>query len=370
MRILFWSCHFWPHVGGVEVLGAHFVAELSARGHDVVVVTSRDVEDLAPEATVAGVLVRRLPFRAALERNDATALDLLLREVRRIRRDAKPDLVHLFQLGPDALVYELTRRGSAAAEVATLHGPFPPNLLAPDAPVGRVLRRAQRVVGCSQSTLDAFVEHVPDARPRTSVVPNALPQPAWPYVAPPSSPTILMLGRAVPQKGFDLGLDAFAAVLRGEPRARLVVAGDGVDLRALRCQARRLGIADAVSFRGWVYPREVPELIEAAALVLMPSRFEGHPLVAIEAARGGRPVVGFAVPGMPEAVAHGETGVLVEPEDPPALARAVLDLLASPATAERLGRTARRRLGTDAPWTEHVDAYERVYGEALTARLT
>ncbi|MEZ5101552.1 MAG: glycosyltransferase family 4 protein [Thermoleophilia bacterium] len=348
------------------MLGAHFVGELARRGHELTVLTGRDVMDLPPRGEVEGVPVVRVPFRAPLERRDPAALAALLEEVVETKRRVAADVVHLYHLGPDALIHELTRRASPAPDVATLHGPFPPNLLTPTAPVGRALRRCETVVGCSVAALQDFLDHVPEATPRGRAIPNALPADLRPVVPPPDRPTILMLGRVVPQKGFDLGVEAFAQVLDERPDARLVVAGDGVELEAVQRLAVERGVAHAVEFLGWVARADVPGLIEAATLVLMPSRYEGFGLVTIETGRCARPVVAFAIAGMPEAVVHDETGLLVEPEDVDGLAGAVRALLADPARAASLGAEARRRAG-NAAWEAHVGAYEEVYAAAVTA---
>lgn len=365
MRILLWASHFWPHIGGVEVMGAHFVGELARRGHEVTVLTGRDVEGLSPTGEVEGVAVVRVPFRAPLEQRDPAALAALLELVVATRRRVEPEVVHLYHLGPDALVHELTRRFAAAPDVATLHGPFPANLLAPTAPVGRTLRRAAAVAGCSAAALQAFLDHVPEAAPRSRTIPNALPADLRPVVPPPTSPTLLMLGRMVPQKGFDLGLRAFALVRRTRPDARLILGGDGVELPALRALADELGLVDAVSFIGWVRRHDVPALIESATVIVMPSRFEGFPLVTIEAGRCARPTVGFAVGGLPEAIADGETGLLVPSGDVVSLAAAINDLLGDPVRAAALGAQALRRASGGA-WAAHVDAYEALYEEAIS----
>lgn len=348
-------------------MGAHFVGELARRGHEVTVLTGRDVDDLAPQGEVEGVPVVRVPFRAPLERRDPDALASLLEHVTAIRRRVAPDVVHLYHLGPDALVHELARRSSPTPEVATLHGPFPAALLAPTAPVGRALRGCSHVAGCSEAVLDDFLGHVPEAVAFSSVITNALPALARPARPMPARPTVLMVGRAVPQKGFDVGLDTFAKVLRFARDARLVVAGDGVDLPALRSQAVELGIESSVAFLGWVPPVEVPSLIEAATILLVPSRYEGFGLVTIEAARCARPVVAFRIAGMPEAVAHGETGILVAPGDRDALAAAIVALLADPPRAAALGARARDRVVRGGSWDAYVGAYEDRYERARQA---
>ena len=93
----------------------------------------------------------------------------------------------------------------------------------------------------------------------------------------------------------------------------------------------------------------------------MPSRYEGLPLVALEAAWSARAVVAMAGPGLAEAVADGTTGLLVPPGDVPGLARAMAEVLASTARATELGRAARDRMERDWSIAATVDRYEEIY---------
>ena len=105
-------------------------------------------------------------------------------------------------------------------------------------------------------------------------------------------PQLLCLGRIVPDKGFDLVVDALASIVRVVPEIQLTIAGDGIDRPRLEQQARRLNVDDKIVFTGWVAPRDVLDLINTATIVIVPSRwFEPAPLVAIQAAHMGRPVV-------------------------------------------------------------------------------
>jgi glycosyltransferase involved in cell wall biosynthesis len=98
----------------------------------------------------------------------------------------------------------------------------------------------------------------------------------------------------------------------------------------------------------------------------MPSRQESLPLVALEAALMVRPVVAARVGGLPEVVAHGETGLLVNPEDAQSLADAVAFLLGFPERAVHMGQNARSRAERLFSWKTHVDGYDRLYRK-LTA---
>jgi glycosyltransferase involved in cell wall biosynthesis len=137
----------------------------------------------------------------------------------------------------------------------------------------------------------------------------------------PGSPALLAVGRLSRQKGFDLLVPAFARLLATAPGAHLTIAGTGSDEATLREQARRLGIADRVTLRGFVdnpYP-----LMRAADLYVLSSRYEGFPNVALEALACGTPVVAAACPGVPGLVLPGVNGWLAPVEDVVGLADAL-----------------------------------------------
>jgi glycogen(starch) synthase len=172
----------------------------------------------------------------------------------------------------------------------------------------------------------------------------------------------LCLGRLAREKGFDLALTALPSIASRFPGLNLVISGDGPERENLQRQAVDLGVDKLVKFTGWISPGAVPEVINTATAVLMPSRWEEpFGLVALEAALMARPIVAAKVGAIPEIVLHEQTGLLVEPENAGALANAVARLLEDPPTAERMGRRARRRALANFSFERHVDAYEAVY---------
>jgi glycogen(starch) synthase len=179
-------------------------------------------------------------------------------------------------------------------------------------------------------------------------------------------PRLLCLGRLSPEKGFDVALNAFAILVGEFPEARMLVAGNGYLRLELEQQATELGIRDRVEFPGWIAPAEVPALIDTATMVLMPSRQESLPLVALETASMARPIVATRIGGLPEVVADGETGLLVPPEDAPALANAISRLLHQRELASNMGKAAKNRVRQLFSWSSHVDRYDALYRK-LTA---
>lgn len=142
----------------------------------------------------------------------------------------------------------------------------------------------------------------------------------------PGSPALLSAGRLMPQKGFDILLDAFAALRHRYPGAVLSIAGDGPERARLEARCQCLGLCDTVRFLGFVkmlYP-----LMASADLFVLASRYEGFPNVVLEALACGTPVVATDCPGgTRDMVCAGLTGWLAKAEDPEAFASALLKAL-------------------------------------------
>ncbi|MFE2916664.1 glycosyltransferase family 4 protein [Kitasatospora indigofera] len=156
----------------------------------------------------------------------------------------------------------------------------------------------------------------------------------------PDRPLVLAIGRLVPQKAFGQLLDAARELSGLDPRPLVVIAGEGAEGPALRDRvaAERL----PVELLG--YRTDVPDLLAAADVVVVSSRWEARSLVVQEAMRAGVPVVSTAVGGIPELV--GDAAVLVPAGDAPALGRAVRELLADPDRRGLLAGAGRQQAGT------------------------
>lgn len=210
--------------------------------------------------------------------------------------------------------------------------------------------------------------------PKLRIVPNGVdlarfsPRPAPPELRgalglPAGAPCVVSVGRFVAVKGYAHLVDAAAALERARPGVHWVLAGDGELRPALEAQARRLGLGGRIHFTGW--RDDVPALVAQGDLFVLPSLEEPFGRVLIEAMAMGKAVVATAAGGVPEIVVEGETGLLVPPGDPEALAAAVRALLDDAPRGARLGAAGRRRAETVFSLAGHVAAVERVYGEAL-----
>ena len=157
-------------------------------------------------------------------------------------------------------------------------------------------------------------------------------------------------------------LEAFAIVVRSAPETRLWIVGDGPLRGNLEDMTKRLGLEDRVVF--WGMRSNVPAILRHATIGVNSSRNEGLANAIIECMAARLPVVATTVGGTPELVVDGETGLLVPPNDPRALAEALLALLRSPETARRLGAAGRRRVEEHFTVERMVTETEAVY-EAL-----
>jgi glycosyltransferase involved in cell wall biosynthesis len=154
---------------------------------------------------------------------------------------------------------------------------------------------------------------------------------------------LLFVGRLRIRKGVEVLLAALASLASRFPIVRLRVAGDGEHRDELEKRTAALGLGSVVSFLGRADAGRVRTLLAGARALVVPSIYEGMPLVVLEAMAAGVPVVASAVSGIPEVVLDGETGWLVPPEDPAALAAALAAVLADPAEARRRGEAGRVR---------------------------
>lgn len=202
-------------------------------------------------------------------------------------------------------------------------------------------RRASRVIAITHALARFTVERVGLPAEKVEVIYYGLDEPprAWgenpPTLLPHGARVLLAVCRLAEQKGVDVAVRALAAVRREHPEAVLVVLGEGPERAALERLAADLDVAEAVFLPGRA--GDVAEWLRRAELLVHPVRWEGFGLALLEAMLAERAVVASAVSSAPEIVVEGETGLLVPPNDPTALAAAIARLLSDRVVAERLG---------------------------------
>ncbi len=257
------------------------------------------------------------------------------RALSQLTRQERPDAVLLNGLTTACSVLALDR-SAAARTVVCDHNHFDARSRPWRWLRARLYPRVAAVVSLTQADAARFAA----LNPRTQVIPNASPLQAD-RPAGVAEPVVLAVGRHVAQKGFDLLLAAWAQVAATLPQARLHIVGDGPLTTELHAQARALGIAGSVQ---WLAPTPAVEaLYRAAAVFVLPSRYEGMPLVLLEAQALGLPAVAFDCPTGPAEMVTPNTGIVVPAGDIAALAAALLRLLGDAELRARMGRAAIER---------------------------
>ncbi len=180
-----------------------------------------------------------------------------------------------------------------------------------------------------------------DAGVRLERIPNGVPQPTLPP-SPLTAKVLVAAGRLLPGKGFDLLLDAFALVSKEHPDWQLRIFGSGPKRADLAARIERFGLTGRARLKG---PTETLDAeFAAASIFVLSSRYEGLPMVLIEAMTAGLAVVAFDCPtGPAEVIEDGVSGILAPPQDVTALAAGIRALIEDPARRQAMGAAARQR---------------------------
>ena len=395
MRIAMVSEHADPtaalggtDAGGQNVHVGALSAALAERGHTVTVYTRLAEAAAAPVTELApGVTVRRLPAGPAAPLPKDQLLpympELGDQLARRWRHDP-PDIAHA-HFWMSGLAALNAAAGLPVPVVQTFHalGAVKARYQGPadSSPASRIDSENRLARSCDQVIATCRDEVRELARlgvapSQLSVVPcgvdTSVFTPQGPSAARGPRPRLLALGRLVERKGIATAIAALAQL----PEAELVVAGGpgragltaSDDYQALRAAAERYGVADRVVFTGGVARSDVPALIRSAAVVVCVPWYEPFGIVPLEAMACGVPVVASAVGGLSDTVVDQETGLLVPPRDPGALARGLDQLLADPAKRAAFGAAGARRARRDYSWAQVAARTESVYQRLAAGR--
>ncbi|HWM92997.1 MAG TPA: glycosyltransferase family 4 protein [Thermoanaerobaculia bacterium] len=360
MRILEVVVRYPPYVGGVENSVYHVATQLAARGHEVRVVCADEPE--GSPAEVEGVSVVRLPWRFKLAN---TNLCFGLWEA--LRRE-KADVIHTHV--PTVFFAEMA---AAAAEAMGI----PLVLTYHNDPAGEGIKglltglynrlRLPRVLEASTRIVTTNPLHSPVLDPYESklvCIPWGVEVERFIPAEEPEGPLTVgflsLLDAHHRYKGLDVLLEAIAEI----PEVRLKIGGRGEDREWYRHQAEELGIEDRVEFLGFV--PDLNSFYASCHVFALPStdpRREGFGLVLLEAMACGRPVITTPIVGIAGDVEPRGVGVLVPPNDPHALASALMSLRENRSELPGTGRRARLLVEERYTWERVTDDYERLFTE-------
>lgn len=357
-----------PQAGGAEVHLHEIFKRLAARG-DRVTLLSCGFPDAAAEDDVDGIRVLRVG-------NRYTYYAALPRLYHRLRAQEPADVV-VEDLNKFPFFSRLWVREPVVVLIHHLFGKtafrqvaFP--VAAATYLAERLVPRVYRglpVIAVSPSTCDELIAGGLRAAD-LHMIPNGVdPRRYHPGTRPRASvPTVLALGRVEPYKRTELLVAAVARL----PGVRLVIAGTGTGMDAVRSRIAACGVADRVEVCGFVDEAEKLRLLQTAHVLASASEKEGWGLTVVEAAACETPSVVTDAPGLRDSVRDGETGILVRDADAAGFARALERLLGDRALCERMGAAAARwvaRFDWDAIAADVSDVIDGARGAVVPARV-
>jgi len=234
-----------------------------------------------------------------------------------------------------------------------------------------IYRRFSQIISVSKVVRDSLLLWLPGLREKVCVIQNSVdpehfsaPRSQIPYLRrqmgiAPEEFVILYAGRLAPAKGPDILLQAISLLPANFGPIKVLIAGEGPLEKTLRDQAATSSVDGRVDFLG--LRKDIAHLLNLADLVVLPSRWEGLPMILLEAMAARRPVIATRVGGIPEVIQDGINGLLVDPEDPQALARTIVIALESPDLRRRLEVGARQTICTEYSVRHAVQSLFEIY---------
>ena len=353
--------------GGAEKMAIDLVASLRKRGIDGRLCCLEGEGELAPYARGLGIPV------TVYNKKGGVDMRLLVHLFQLIRRE-KFDLVHTHNVAP--LIYgSLAAKFTGAVCLHTRHGRESKK------PVRSMIWKINKaVVAISEDTRKKILVDNPLEEQKTTVIWNGINLDNY---KPKSdldrerlksemglSSTDRVVGivaRLSPEKDHINLLRAFSTVLQANTNAVLLIIGGGKLETELRDSAKTLQISDRVKFLG--FRTDIMELLGLLDVFVLSSVTEGLPLTILEAMAVGKPVVATRVGGNAEAVEEGVTGLLVEPQNPQELGRALLSIVADPDKGFQMGLMGRKRVERDFSLQTMTEKYLALYGRIASSGI-
>lgn len=386
-RLLFINYEYPPLGGGAATASRSLIREWTALGCEVETLTSH-FPGLPRREQADGAAIRRLwAARRRRDRGRIGEMSLFMAGATLVGLGAalrrRPDAVIAFIGIPGGPPAWLINRLTGVPYIVALRGGDVPGfrcegidafhrLLAPF--TRKMWRDAAAVTANSAGLATLARAFAPDVA--VDVIHNGVDATLFHPAADAAEPSgdrpvrLLAVGRLTAQKGVDVLLDALAQPGLAQPGltqpelkpAVLDVVGDGDWRGRLEAQAERLGLAERVNFLGWRDRDALAAVYRGADVFVLPSRDEGMPNVLLEAMASGLPAAASRVAGAEDLVAEGETGFLVPPEDPDALAAALKRLVDDAALRRAMGARARARAENLFSWRAAAAAYLDLLG--------
>jgi glycosyltransferase involved in cell wall biosynthesis len=353
LRVAFYcdSCQ----VGGAETSLRSLLVSLSPRIDATVVGVEPDVVAWLAAGRRGSKALILPPIR---RKRDVGAILAHLTAIRRLR----PQIFHVSLSSPWgshwALLASIFTPG--VRTVAVEQSPWETTRLRQRALKRFTSRRLAAHVAVGEASAEAVARFSGAPRKRIRTIHNGVPEiDVSPLMRPVTTPIVGAIGRLEHEKGFDILLRALVDL----PGLTAILVGEGRQKQELIGLAEQLGVTDRVLFAGW--SEEPRRHLPTFDLYVLPSRFEGFPLVVIEAMLASLPVVATNVGSVADAVLQDATGLLVPPEDPEAIAAAVHALLADPERMREMGRRGKEHARRHFTASAMAASFEELYEELV-----
>jgi glycosyltransferase involved in cell wall biosynthesis len=348
--------------GGAEMLVVNLNKEYVAQGHRSTIVTLADAQSVGNSAEMEAKLSQRIREEGgefkSLNLGTSRGLIKGWSAMRKLLKTLKPDVIHAHTARALLMLYPAPGGAPVVLTHHNSHLSFNPRMF-------KLFDRiAKTYVAISKETETIFARHV---RKPIAYIPNAASK-SFAAKSPRSTPSaarqILSVGTISAQKHYDLLIETAAELKNRLPASNMpnfLIAGNGVDLEAMRALTREKQVADHVTFLG--ERSDIPDLMAASDLYLNTSRYEGMPVALLEAMASGLPIVATRVAGNTELVGHEENGLLCPLDEPAALAEAIIRMLSDTEFYGKCSTGAIRNAGNfsiETTANRHIALFERL----------
>jgi 1,4-alpha-glucan branching enzyme len=371
MKIVFWTDAFWPRKGGIETHLVQLITGLQKKGHECLVVAQKDRTEHKEEEIYRGITIKRFDFRSIMIKRQLNALRLINDYLNTVLQNFEPDIVHLHDAdGMSAFTFSFFRKKFSIPIIFSMHLHFDEKSLRTQF-IAKIASLADLICCISRSVFEEMELCIPSSKNKLRLiyyglsVPNLTPSPIS-----FSDPVLVILGRFVPQKGFDTAIRAFSLLKEKKPTAKLLIGGYGTEQSSLEHLVKDLKLTGSVEFFGEVQRENVPSFINRSTIMMVPSNFEPFGLVALEGMQMARPMIVSHVGGLKEFITDRKTGLFVPPQNPIALCDAIEYLLDRPEEAIQMGKEARKEAIEKFKLEYNVDRHIGLYSEAIEKRYS
>jgi glycosyltransferase involved in cell wall biosynthesis len=334
----------WDNIGGVADVTRNLAQYLERRGHKILFAFRG--KSVFPQKKITRFGFPSVQFRMQAplgQRHPLLSIPVFLLlfpvtlfQVIRLIRQYRIDVINVHFPEECFLYFALYSRIFGTGLISSIHGAevFRGGSLSSKIPgaLKLILRWSNLIIAPSKRCRDDFVTLFPNFIAKTIFIHNGVDLSRFQNTSreKPESyclPYVLTVSACKKQKALDVLIHAFKPVHDAFPLLDLVVVGDGPLRGELEDLAAALGLTERVKFLGYKTPAEVIRLLSNCEIFVLPSRFETFGIAILEAMACGRPVIGTTAGGIPEIIENGENGILVEPDNPPVLAEAILSVL-------------------------------------------